>query len=360
MSTEPVASSTARRDVVLRRDQADLVALALVLGGDQVGDLGVGGAQVGVGGAGTCSLQGRVRGACAERQAIGASVARADREARARVVVPRRAPQPRPRARRRAARSPRPRRRRRGCRRTGRGTAGRTRRRPAARLAARSAADGVGGGRRGGRGEGRHDVPPARGPPSRGQPAHRRDGGRVARSGGREDDRRVAVAGRDAASASRRSSARSSSGSRAEHVGLLDVDRRGRQLRPGCRRRCGRPPRAAGARRRRAGERCATTSRRQRLGRGRGSSRARSGRAAAGGPRPAAPRRCRAAAGSRLPCATATGQAWVRSRRDRHPRTACRSTTSPMTTTAGGWTSRSRASSAIVASVPVVVRWSGR
>ena len=45
------------RDVVLRRDQPDRVALAAVLGGDQVGDLGVGGAQVRVGGAGTCSLQ---------------------------------------------------------------------------------------------------------------------------------------------------------------------------------------------------------------------------------------------------------------------------------------------------------------
>ena len=38
MSTEPCASSTARRDDILRRDQLDLVLLAVELGRDRVGD----------------------------------------------------------------------------------------------------------------------------------------------------------------------------------------------------------------------------------------------------------------------------------------------------------------------------------
>ena len=145
-------------------------------------------------------------------------------------------------------------------------------------------------------------------------------------------------------------------GVRAEHVGLHGMPACAAPCRParaprGCRPGCGTPRRAA-AEPRRTARRARPRRRSAAARRGRGRPRAPRARVGPGVRRPAAPgwphRQPATGCRARRPRAACAGH------RSCHPRTACRSTTEPTTTTAGGCTSRSRASRAMSSRVPTV------
>ncbi len=158
--------------------------------------------------------------------------------------------------------------------------------------------------------EGRFHRPPAGVAPPRGERPHRVEGAGLGRPRCRQDHRRVAVAGarRPPRPAVAPAQPRAAGPAPARRPGS-PVHRRAR-ARPGCRPGCGTPrPAAAGPRRtaRSAWRRARTGPAR----RGRGTPRGRSDRAGPGGRRPPASAVATAAAGSRLPWATATSAGWV-------------------------------------------------